>query len=243
MLTVFAAPAAFAQTPVSDAPPPPAGQTIVNLSATEHSDVQQDLLTASLGIEKQGADARTVQNEINTIMQKAAAKAKAVPGVQVATGQYYVYPVDSEPVVQPDGSTKISKKPRTWRGTQTIELRSTQADALLPLTGALQDLGLTVQNLSYTLSAEKEEQAKDAMLESALGKLKAKAERTAKALGKTQVDLVEVNIDSSYARPPIMPMMARASMGMAKAEMAAPTAEAGSNDITLTVSARAVLKP
>ena len=243
MLTVFAFPA-FAQKAGPDgAPPPPPGETVVNLSATEHGNVQQDLLTASLNIEKQNANPRTVQNEVNTIMQQAAAKAKAVPGVQVSTGQYYVYPVDQEPVVQPDGSTKVSKKPRTWRATQTLELRSTQPDALLPLTGDLQDMGLNVQNLSYSLSPEKEEQAKDALLESALAKLKAKAERTAKALGKSHADLVEVNIDSSYAAPPVMPMMARAGVAMAKMEMAAPTAEAGANDITLTVSARAVLKP
>jgi predicted secreted protein len=242
LLTVFAVPA-LAQAQAVPAPLPGPGETIVNLSATEHGNVQQDLLTASLNVERQNANPRTVQNEVNTLMQKAAAKAKAVPGVEVSTGQYYVYPVDSEPVVQPDGTTKIAKKPRTWRANQTLELRSTQPDALLPLTGDLQDMGLNVQNLSYTLSPEKEEQAKDALLESALAKLKAKAERTAKALGKSHADLVEVNIDSSYNPPPMMPMMARAMTMSAKADMAAPTAEAGSNDITLTVSARAVLKP
>ena len=65
---------ALAQAPAVPAPPPGPGETIVNLSATEHDNVQQDLLTASLNVERQNANPRTVQNEVNTLMQKAAAK-------------------------------------------------------------------------------------------------------------------------------------------------------------------------
>ena len=70
-----------------------------------------------------------------------------------------------------------------------------------------------------------------------------KAERAAKALGKKEAELVEVNVDTAYPNYP-MPMMARAEMGMQAMDMksAAPVASPGDSEITVTVSARAVLK-
>ena len=52
-----------------------------------------------------------------------------------------------------------------------------------------------------------------------------------------------MNVDTAYPNYP-MPMMARAEMGMQAMDMkaAAPVASPGDSEITLTVSARAVLK-
>ena len=49
--------------------PLPEGQTLLNVSATERTQVQQDTLIASMNVTKNGADPRTIQNEINTLMQ------------------------------------------------------------------------------------------------------------------------------------------------------------------------------
>ena len=209
------------------------GETLLTLAATEHGTVAQDTLTATLGIEKQGADAKAVQQQINTVMMQALTQAKTATGVEVSTEQYYVYPIDSNP----NDPVKI---PRGWRGSQTLQLKSTHADALLTLAGALQDMGLTMQNLSYSVSPQKAEDARNALLESALADLRAKATRAAKALGKNFVDFAQVNVDSSGG-PVFRPM---AMMAMEKsAAMPAPVAQAGSDNIDLTVTAQAVLKP
>jgi len=213
----------------------PAGQTLVNLSATERVEVEQDLLVATLQYESQDKDPRALQDRINEIMKKAVAAAKTYPDVKVSTQQYYVYQNE-----QYDNEGRPTVK--NWRGQQGLQLESKQADALLKLTGELQAMGLVMSNLNYTLSQDLLEKTQESLLEAALKKLQSKAIRAAAALGKTKADLLEVNVDMGgghYPQP--MPMMAReASMGMAK--MDAPVADPGESDITLTVSARAMLK-
>jgi len=219
--------------------PLPPGQTMLNISATERTEVQQDLLVASLRYEKEGTDAKAIQNEINAAMKKALDAAKAVTTVDVATEQYYVYPYDPDPV-----TTEKTGQPKTiWRGAQSLELRSTKPDDLLKLAGELQAAGLMMNSMSYTLSPEKADDVKDSLMESALAKVKTRAERAAKALGKSSTELVEVSVDSNTPDFP-RPMMAMMKGGMEAADsMATPSAEPGQSEITLTVSARALLKP
>ena len=105
-------------------------------------------------------------------------------------------------------------------------------------------MGLIMSGMSYTLSPEKAESVKDGLMEDALAKVQARAERAAKALNKTRTELIEVSIDSGmpdYPRP--MMMMAMKSMDSAAESMPAPTAEPGQADITLTVTAKALLSP
>ena len=100
-----------------------------------------------------------------------------------------------------------------------------------------------MSGLNYTLSPEKAEEVRDDLMVKALEKLKTKAALIAKTLGKSGYDLTDVNIDGSS---PVMPMYKAARMEMAMsadAGMAAPVAEAGETDVSLSVSARVLLKP
>ena len=119
---------------VLDIPP---GQTLVNLSATERTQVDQDTLVATLNYESQDSDARTLQDRINTVMQKALAKAKAYTTVKVSTTPYYVYPYDENTRPRPDrhDSSTPEKTKRMWRGQQGLKLESKKTDDLLKLVG------------------------------------------------------------------------------------------------------------
>lgn len=216
--------------------PLPTGQTILNISATERRQVPQDLLIASLRIEKTGPDAKAVQNDVNTLMKSAADKAKAVTGVKVSTGGYYIYEET------PPATKEIPKPKKSWRASQSLEIKGTGADDILKLSGELQDMGLLMGGLNYTLSPEKMDDVKDSMMEAALAKLKARAERAARAMNKASTELVEVNVEANDMAQSPRPMM-YAMAKSASAEMAAPTAEPGETEITLTVSAKALLKP
>jgi predicted secreted protein len=222
----------------------PEGATLVNLSATETLEVQQDLLVANLRFESKNQDPKKLQDDINEIMKKAVDKAKSVPDVKIATQQYYVYPQDFDPNPQPVQKGEAPRKlERTWYGQQGIELKSKKADDLLKLTGELQELGLTMTGLNYIISPELLESTQESMLEAALAKLKAKAERIASALGKSKSDLLQVNVDMGGYYP--VPMMARGmamDAGMEMAKVNAPVAEPGQSQISLTVSAQAMLK-
>lgn len=225
------------------------GQTVLNISASERQTVQQDLLIASVRFETEGADSRSLQDKINKLVAKALEESKKYAEVKVVTDNYYVYPYDpNQYVPQPQPTEKTDtkeKQPIIWKGSQGLSLKSKNSEQLLKLMGALQDMGFQTNNLSYTLSPEAFETIRDAMMESALTKLAAKAERASKALGKKEAELVEVNVDTAYPNYP-MPMMARAEVAMdsggAQAKFAAPVASPGESEITLTVSARAVLK-
>jgi predicted secreted protein len=222
----------------------PPGQSIVHLSASERVEVEQDELVANLRYEAENKDAKALQNEINTVMKKAVDAAKAVPGVEVTTEQYYVYLNEERPQPLPNTPEDRQPKPvRTWRGNQGLTLTGKSADALLDLTGKLQEMGLAMNGLNYQVSSEKMEETKDSLLEAALLKLRKKAERVAKALGKGESELREVSVDSNennFVAPRAMMAMA-ADAGMAK--MAAPVASPGKSEVSLSVSALALLKP
>ncbi len=210
----------------------PEGQTLVDLSATERVEVQQDLLTATLRYESENIDPRILQNEINKHMKTALEMAQSVETVLASTQGYNVYQYD------PHRHKKSLPSKKIWRGSHSIQIKSKNADDLLALVGRIQKTGLTMNGLNYSVSPDLIEETRNKLLEVALKKLQVKAQRTAKALGKTKSALLHVSIDNGGYRP--IPMRGRA---MAMADMAAPVAAPGQSDITLTVNAKALLKP
>ena len=221
----------------------PDGHTVLNISATENIEVDQDLLVASLRIQQEGTDAKSVQKSINNAMAKAVALVKKYPSLKIETGQYYVHPdyryIPNKETGQND---QILDK---WRGSQTLTIQSQVADDVLNVTGEIQDMGFLMNGLNYQLSAKKYEETRDGLMEKTVESLRDRAMRVAKALGKTSVDIVEINVDSNDFRP--QPVYARAAkmemMAMsADSAMPAPTAEAGETNVSMTINARAIIK-
>lgn len=211
----------------------PDGQVILNISATERKEVEQDLLVGTLSYIVTNREASAVQDEINTAMAKALDEAKGTKEVKVNTGAYQVYE-----------TTEPRTKEKLWRGQQSLTIKSMNAENLLELAQKLQQMGLTMNGLSYTLAPETAVDIQDNLMEAALKQLQERATRAAKALGKSGAELRDVNVNSSgipYNHAPQM-RMARAEI-MSAAPMAAPVAAAGETTITLTVNARAILKP
>lgn len=211
----------------------------LNISVTEQMDVQDDLLTSSLRIEREGFDPKSIQDEINLMMSKAVEMAKKVPDITVSTEQYYVYQYNED---QDIDNKEEKVKAKMWRGTQVLSLKSKSSEALLTLIGGLQNEGLLIQNLNYTLSNDKRDTMRDSMIEAAIAKLKQRAIRVAKALGKEYSGFTMINVDHGTAQSP-MPKYMMALAENAKASTAAiPVAEPGASEVTITVSATALLK-
>lgn len=222
---------------------PPAGQTIINFSATERRMVPQDLLIASLRIEVDDDNPMVIQRKINEAMTKALELAKKESAFKVSTGGYTVHRYN-RPIPRRTG-TDEQKYDETWRGSQTIEIQSKDSAKLLDVTGAIQGMGFAMNNLSYTLAPETVERVRDELMVEALKRLQSKAGIVAKTLGKANYELVDVNVDTGG---PIVAayrgVMMRAEAAMAQSDaMPAPVAEAGETDVSLTVSARALIKP
>lgn len=220
---------------------PPAGQTIINFSATERRAVPQDMIVSSLRIDVEDADPAAVQKKINEGMTKALALTKGETTIKTSTGGYTVHRYDQE--VKRNAQTGEVQTKAVWRGSQTIDMESKDTAKVLDLTGKIQAMGFAMNNLGYTLAPETVEKVRDELMVAALQKLQGKAAIVGKTLGKSDYELVDVNVDTGG---PVMPMyknmMMRAEVAMADASMPAPVAQAGETDVTLTVSARALIK-
>lgn len=221
---------------------PPPGTTIMNLSATETEKVAQDMVVASLRLEVDEKDAKDVQAKINQLMQRGLDRAKKDAKVKTWTGTYSVYSYDPNPV--PPQPAEINKaRPVRWRGTQTIEMQSLESDTVLDLVTDLQKMGFIMNNLGYTLSPEKYESVQDELLVKALGKLKAKADLATRTLGKAGYEMLNLDLGTGGYPQPMYGgmMMARAEMAM-DSSMPKAAAAPGEAEVSLSVSARVLLK-
>ncbi len=240
-ITLFCAPLAHAYD-LKDKGKDPSGIS-VTLSATEQKKIKQDLLVANLRIEVDNKDSQKVQDDINKVMKTALDIAQAEPAIKVSTGSYYVYNFDPEPAPPKPLSSDEMKKRMVWKGSQTIELRSKDAQKVLDIVAKLQDMGFVMNGLNYTLSSELAEAQKDELLIGALKKIQDKAALVAKALGKSGYEIAELTIDGSYIPQQPVAMMSMARGGrMEKEDMAAPVAAPSEDDVSLSVSARVILK-
>ena len=210
----------------------PDGQVILNISATERREVEQDLLVATLSYNATNTNSRELQNEINTAMKKALDLVKKEKSVKVNTGSYQVYETR-------DPRTKEKK----WQGSQSLTLKSKDAETVLDLAGKLQDMKLNMGGLNYMLSPETAVEIQDSLMEDALEQLQTRANRAAKALGKSTAELRDVNVQGGGVPYQPIPYARGAMMESADMAMAAPVAASGETTITLSVSARAILKP
>lgn len=211
--------------------------SLLHISATETREVDQDLLIATLRIEVENASNKTVQNEINKGMKAALDVAKNYADVKAITRGYNVHQYDK------NGGKRDRPRNMVWKGSQSVQLKSKNADALLELAGKIQGAGFIMGGLSYTLSPEVAAQVQDEMLEAALEKLQVRAQRAATALGKKKAELKEINTQGNYN--PVQPVYHRGAkmevMAMS-ADMAAPVASPGETTITMNVNAKALLR-
>ncbi|GAB4164689.1 MAG: hypothetical protein Tsb006_4280 [Rickettsiaceae bacterium] len=209
--------------------------TLLNLSVSEFTEVKEDLLIANLRFETDGPNQKVVQNKINSIMKKAINEAKKFNKLAFSTEQYSVYKY-----YQP--KKQGEKVEPVWHGSQSIVISGSASDDILKLTGMLQDMGLAVNSLGYSVSAEKREEVRDSLMEKAVEKLMKKAGRVAKALGKTDIKVVNINIDSDTYRPfPAVQFSMRAS-AMDKTEAVTPVASPGQSQVSMAVSATILIK-
>lgn len=212
------------------------GQLVLNLSATEQQDVAQDTLNASLMFSTQSRDKTAIQNEVNAAMRKALDILEGVDGIEYNTSVYQVYVFDPAQPSRRDVSNP------TWRAQQEVQMHSVDSAALLEVVGQLQGNGLVVTSLYYSLSAAKYEEVAGNLMLATLKKLQDRADTAAGALSMSEAKLVEVSLDGS----PNFAFKERfnvSNMAMAADAIAPPVADPGETQVSLTVSARAVLSP
>lgn len=213
----------------------PPGSLVLNLSASEQRDIEQDTLTAVLEYAEQGRDQVALQDKINQVMQRSLALARATEGVQVQSGGYQVYQVQNTPGI-------FSADNPVWRAQQSVQVSGMDSTVVLELVGSLQSTGLAINSLHYSLSPTRHEQVAGELTTALLQTLQQRAALAGQALGKTHAELIEVSLEGQGDVPFARQAYAMAGMAM-DALIATPAAEPGQTTVSVSISARAILSP
>lgn len=211
------------------------GELLLNLNITEQTEVDQDLLNATLEYSTRGRDRVALQDEVNTAIADALDMLEDSAGFDYETRRYSVHPVSSNRGPGADNPL--------WQASQTIELSGLDSAALLEAAGELQAAGLTMVNLHYSLSPDARQRVSDRLLGMALGSLQSRADEAAELLGKGSADLVEVSLSHNQHNDFRGGRMEAMAAAADSAAMTTPSAEPGTTTVSLSVSARALLVP
>lgn len=223
--------AAYAQ-----AAPPPALNNVLKLSAKASTDVPQDLLSITLGTNKQGANAAVVQSQLRQALDAALQEARkaARPGLlEVRTGAFVV-----EPRYAPN-AYRSDETITGWQGRAELVAEGSDTAAISQLAGRLTTL--TVAQVTFGLSRQARDKAQAEVAAQAIGRFKAQADAYAKQFGFDSYSLREVEVsggDEGVWRQPY-PMVAAARAAGSEAQ----PVEAGKEQVRVTVSGSVQLLP
>lgn len=213
LLVLVSAGSAFAD------PPAP---TVLHLSQTAEKKLTRDVLHVELRAERSGTDAQAVEAAINQAMAKALDQAKRAPGIEVETGSYSVYHVETQ---------------SQWSGSQSLLLSGADSGAVLKLAGALQAQGLVMSNMGYEASPKVLRGAEDDLTSEALSDLDKRAASIAQQMHLSMLGYRNLNVGNAQTTgQPV-----RRFAPMAAGAMPAPVAEPGEATVSVTVEADLLL--
>ena len=233
MISVLVAAAALAASAAARAQPNDGAPTpvpVISVSASSTATVPNDRLHAWFRVEVDNPSAAAAAAEVNQRVAKVLAKLKSLPDTQSSTSGY-----TTQQIVE-------KGKPSRWRVVQTIKVEGSDFAAIGDMAGRLQaEDGAALSGLSFAISDELRRRTQDAITQQAIAAWRARAQSAAQGFGSPGWRPGRVNIQAGDGGRPY-PMMARAEMQMAAAPAPVPL-EAGSTDVTVSVTGEAILEP
>jgi len=214
LLALFLAPLAAA------AQAPETLFNLVSLNAQAEREIANDLLTATLAAEAEGADPAPLADSVNRAMQRALATALGYKSVKTQSAGYQTIPLYDK--------NRVAR----WRVRQELRLESADVAAATELIGKLQ-ASLIVTGMSLSVSGETRRKAENALIAEALAAFEDRARVVRDAMKAKGYRVKDLQISSgSASRLPVM-MQAHA---LSAESVALPAVEPGSSRIVITVS-------
>ncbi|HTP63136.1 MAG TPA: SIMPL domain-containing protein [Burkholderiales bacterium] len=214
LLALFLAPLAAA------AQAPETLFNLVSLNAQAEREIANDLLTATLAAEAEGADPAPLADSVNRAMQRALATALGYKSVKTQSAGYQTIPLYDK--------NRVAR----WRVRQELRLESADVAAATELIGKLQ-ASLIVTGMSLSVSGETRRKAENALIAEALAAFEDRARVVRDAMKAKGYRVKDLQISSGGAsRLPVM-MQAHA---LSAESVALPAVEPGSSRIVITVS-------
>ncbi len=193
---------------------------LVSLNAQAEREVPNDLLTATLAAEAEGADPVQLADGINRTMQRALATALAYKAVKTQSAGYQTTPVYDK--------NRVAR----WRVRQELRLESADFAAATELIGKLQAT-LVVAGLNLGVSGEARRKAENILIAEALSAFDERARVVRDAVKAKGYRMRDLQVSGGAPPRPVYAMAARA---LASESMAQPAIEPGSTRILITVS-------
>ena len=193
---------------------------LVTLNAQAERDIPNDLLTATLAVEAEGADPAQLADGVNRSMQRALAAALAYKSVRTQSAGYQTTPVYDK--------NRVAR----WRVRQELRMESADFAAATELIGKLQS-SLMVAGLALSVSPEARRRAENALIAEAIAAFEDRARVVRDAMKAKGYRLRDLQVSGGG---PGRPMLAMAARGMAAESMAAPALEPGTTRVVITAS-------
>jgi len=209
---------------------------LIYASGTGKVTTTPDRVIISLAVETQHTDVKVAQSDNARLMEKVtgAIKAAGISEDDLKTTGYSIYPVyDSS-------GSQFTRDIKSYRVTNTLMITLKDINRA----GEIIDIGIAnganrVDGVTFTLSDEKQQELRADALTAAVAQARGDANAVAAALGKTIIDVKEVNIGSSYVPMRYAEYDMVSSAGAAK--VATPI-QAGDVDVTATVSITYIIR-
>ncbi|MGH8248912.1 MAG: SIMPL domain-containing protein [Gammaproteobacteria bacterium] len=193
----------------------------VFLEAQAQRRVPNDEMQVLLVTEHQGKSPQGIAESVNADMNWALSEAKAYKEVAAATRGYQTFPIYDKRIIV------------GWRATQELQLTSQSMTRLTELAGKLQER-LQVHQMLFRPTKKTQDQYQDELIEEALVAFKRRAEIVGRQMENKEYRIVELHVNAGGDQPPVM-FAERAAMMAADANLA-PSVEAGTSTVTVTVS-------
>lgn len=193
----------------------------VRLQSQQTEAVSNDTMHVSMNTYAEMQDPAKLAAKINNDMEWALQQAKQVQGVKINTGSYQTWPITRKEVTT------------GWRGQQDLVLESADTETLSRLVGQLQDR-LQIKSMNFTVSDKKRAGVENRLIDAALDAFKQRAEIIGDNLKASDFRIVEINVNTSTQRPPMLRQARMASMSMEASDAVA--VEGGESDVSVTVN-------
>ena len=207
----------------------PVNAGIVSTNATAHRRIPNTVADISVGIQTQGTDAASVSRDLAQRSQTLLDWLRGQGAGRLATDQISFQPQTHE---EKNGQQKIVG----YTGTTSVSFRTTPEIVGAILSGVLDHGANTIQQTSYGPKEEDQDKLRKELAQEATRTAVTQGTAVAEAAGTKVIGVREVNVEpGGIIRP--MPMMRMETVPM-KAAAPAIAAEAGEQDISVTVSVK-----
>jgi predicted secreted protein len=209
----------------------PSASPTVSVTGSATTSIANDRLQAWMRAEADNANAAAAAAQVNEIVAKALADAKAFPAIKVTTAGYSTQQIGDR------------VKPNRWRASQAIILDSSDFTAAATLISKLQDQnGLLLSSMAFSLLEKTRREAEDGVTAQAIKNWQTRAQQAARGFGFSGWRPLHMSVQGSDAGRVYPVMRAQGAGGLAAAAPPPVAIEAGTTDVTVTVSGDAILE-